>query len=72
MEEKREYADVDEYIFAEQEWQPSEKQDSGGGVKRYVTSRFKFCGKNASFLFTDGTFSDIIDRIVLKEGDFSL
>ena len=25
MEEKREYADVDEYIFAQQEWKPSEK-----------------------------------------------
>ena len=25
MEEKREYADVDDYIFADQEWQPSEK-----------------------------------------------
>jgi len=25
MEEKREYEDVDDFIFAEQEWKPSEK-----------------------------------------------
>ena len=54
MEEKRQYEDVDDYIFAEQEWHPSEKQSRASVFDESVAEQIDNLQLTIAQSVTDG------------------
>ena len=64
MERNEVFWDVDDYIFAGQDWYPSEKQGRILVLIQRVHRKIDNCQLILSFLFTERTFSAIIYRNV--------